>query len=145
MNRKEAMSLLNAKLEEYRKLGYDGLAARVGGDEFPEVVGVFGTKYQIEILIRWDGNFADHMLGDEFREGADRLLAIAITKRTAIMCAEKPYHDCHRKLTSDFLVANSITVQHILPDDKLELHKLSEAAKVGNGRLTYPESLPLFD
>lgn len=90
-------------------------------------------------------NYADHMLGDEFREGADRLLAITITKRTAIMCAEKSYYDCHRKLTSDFLVANSITVQHILPDGKLESHKLSEGAKIGDGSVTFPESLPLFD
>lgn len=55
MNREEAMFLLDAKLDEYRKLGYDGLAARVGDDEFPEVVGASGTQYQIEILIRWDG------------------------------------------------------------------------------------------
>ena len=90
-------------------------------------------------------NYADHMLSDEFRDGIDRLLAIADTKRTAIMCAEKSFYDCHRKLTSDFLVANGVAVQHILPDGKLEPHKLSEAAKVGNGRVTYPESLPLFD
>lgn len=90
-------------------------------------------------------NYADHMLSHEFRDGMDRLLAIANTKRTAIMCAEKSFHDCHRKLTSDFLVANGVTVQHILPDGKLEPHKLSEDAKVGNGRVTYPENHPLFD
>ena len=90
-------------------------------------------------------NYADHMLSDEFRAGVDRLLAIAITKRTAIMCAEKSFHDCHRKLTSDFLVANGLTVQHILPDGKLESHELSEGARVRDGRVTFPESLPLFD
>jgi uncharacterized protein (DUF488 family) len=84
------------------------------------------------------------MLSDEFRDGIDRLLAIANTKRTAIMCAEKSFHDCHRKLTSDFLVANGVTVQHILSDAKLEPHKLSENAKVVNGQVTYPENHPLF-
>jgi hypothetical protein len=54
MNRKEAMFLLDAKLNEYRKLGYDGLAALVGDDDFPEVVGASGTQYQMEIMIRWD-------------------------------------------------------------------------------------------
>jgi len=54
MNREEAMSLLDAKLDEYRKLGYDGLAARVGDEEFPEIAGPSGTLYQIEILIVWD-------------------------------------------------------------------------------------------
>ena len=54
MDREEALSLLNAKLDEYRKLGYDELAARVGEEEFPEVVGASGTQYQIEIQIVWD-------------------------------------------------------------------------------------------
>lgn len=54
MDREEALSLLNAKLDEYRKLAYDQLAARVGDEEFPEVVGASGTPYQIEIQIVWD-------------------------------------------------------------------------------------------
>ena len=54
MDREEALSLLNAKLDEYRKLSYAELASRVGHEEFPEVVGPSGTEYQIEIQIRWD-------------------------------------------------------------------------------------------
>lgn len=54
MNREEALSLLNAKLNEYRKLSYDQLAARIGDEEFPEVVGATGTQYQIETQIVWD-------------------------------------------------------------------------------------------
>jgi hypothetical protein len=54
MNREEALSLLNAKLDEYRKLSYDQLAARIGEEEFPEVVGATGTQYQIETQIVWD-------------------------------------------------------------------------------------------
>ena len=61
------------------------------------------------------------------------------------MCAEKSFHDCHRKLTSDFLVANGVSVRHIHPDGKLEPHKLSEGAKIGDGKVTFPESFPLFD
>ena len=91
------------------------------------------------------GNYADHMLSDEFRDGIDRLLAIANTKRTAIMCAEKSFHDCHRKLTSDSLVAGGALVQHILADGTLEPHKLSEGTRLGDGKVTYPESHPLFD
>ena len=90
-------------------------------------------------------HYADHMLGDEFREGADRLLEIADNKRVAIMCAEKSFHDCHRKLTSDFLVAGGAVVQHILADGTLEPHKLSDLAKVQDASVTYPESHPLFD
>lgn len=90
-------------------------------------------------------NYADHMLGGEFRAGADRLLEFADNKPVAIMCAEKSYHDCHRKLTSDFLVASGAEVQHILADGTLERHKLSAGAKVEDGEVTYPESYPLFD
>jgi hypothetical protein len=54
MNCEEALSLLNAKLNEYRKLSYDQLAARIGDEEFPEVVGATGTQYQIETQIVWD-------------------------------------------------------------------------------------------
>jgi uncharacterized protein (DUF488 family) len=90
-------------------------------------------------------NYADHMLGDEFRAGADRLLKIGENRRVVIMCAEKSFHDCHRKLASDYLIASGVSVQHILVDDKLERHKLSGGAKVQDGKVTYPESLPLFD
>lgn len=54
MNRDEATLLLNAKLDEYRKLSYDQLADRIGDEEFPEVVGATGTQYQIETQIVWD-------------------------------------------------------------------------------------------
>ncbi len=90
-------------------------------------------------------NYADHMLGDEFRDGADRLLAIAETKQTAIMCAEKSFHECHRKLTSDFLFVNGISVQHILATGEVEPHQLSAGATASGGNVTYPESHPLFD
>ena len=52
MDRKEATALLSAKLDEYRQLTYDQLAARVG--EVPEVVGPSGVRYQMEIQFVWD-------------------------------------------------------------------------------------------
>ena len=90
-------------------------------------------------------NYADHMLGEEFRVGADQLLGIADNRLVAIMCSEKSFHDCHRKLTSDFLLASGAVVQHILADGTLEQHKLSDLAKVQDGQVTYPENHPLFD
>lgn len=54
MDREEAKTLLNNKLNDYRHLSYDQLAARVGEEEFPEVTGPSGTQYQIEIQIVWD-------------------------------------------------------------------------------------------
>ena len=54
MNREEALRLLDAHLDRYRKLSYAELAAKIGHEEFPAVAGPSGTEYQIEIQIRWD-------------------------------------------------------------------------------------------
>ena len=51
MNREEALSLLNAKLDKYRRMSYAELSAKIGHEEFPEVVGPSGTEYQIEIQV----------------------------------------------------------------------------------------------
>jgi hypothetical protein len=54
MNRAEALSLLDAHLDQYRKLSYADLTAKIGDEEFPEAVGPSGTEYQMEIQVRWD-------------------------------------------------------------------------------------------
>ena len=55
MDRDEALKLLDAKLDEYRKLSYAEVAAKIGDEEVVEVTGPSGTHYQIEIQIVWDG------------------------------------------------------------------------------------------
>jgi len=85
------------------------------------------------------------MLTDEFRAGVEKLLGIGRQRRTAIMCAEARVEDCHRSLVSDFLVGNGIAVQHILATGELKPHTLASTAKVEDGKVTYPEQLPLFD
>jgi hypothetical protein len=54
MNREEALSLLDAHLDQYRKLSYAELSAMIGHEEFPQVVGPSGAEYQIEIQVFWD-------------------------------------------------------------------------------------------
>ncbi len=83
-------------------------------------------------------NYADYMLTEEFREGVQQLLAIAAAKPTAFMCSESVFWRCHRRLVSDFLLAEGITVQHIMPTGKLRPHTLTEGAKIVGGELTYP-------
>ena len=84
------------------------------------------------------------MLSDEFREGVEKLLEIARRQRTAIMCAEGLFWQCHRRLVSDFLVANGVTVQHIMLGDELRPHTLTGGAVVEGGRVTYPGEKSLF-
>jgi len=90
-------------------------------------------------------NYADHMLTDEFRKGIDRLAEIAGTKRTAIMCAENVFWRCHRRLVSDFVLANGGSVQHIFPSGEAKLHELTDGAKVKDGQVMYPGEKTLFD
>lgn len=54
MDREEALGLLNAKLDDYRKMSYADLATRIGDEEVVEVTGVSGTEYQIEVNVTWD-------------------------------------------------------------------------------------------
>ena len=89
-------------------------------------------------------NYADYMLTDEFREGVGKLLEVARRKRSAIMCAEGLFWQCHRLLVSDFLIANGVTVQHIMPSGELRPHRLTNGAVLEGGRVTYPGERLLF-
>jgi uncharacterized protein (DUF488 family) len=89
-------------------------------------------------------NYADYMLTEEFQEGAARLLEVARRKRTALMCAEGLFWQCHRRLVSDFLVANRVTVEHIMPTGELRPHELANGAVIESGQVTYPGEKSLF-
>src|SRR5215472_5843455 len=64
--------------------------------------------------------YADFMMTDEFRAGIDRLLRHAAEKRTAIMCSEALWWQCHRSMISDYLKATGHEVIHILAVNKIE-------------------------
>ena len=83
-------------------------------------------------------NYADYMMTPEFAEGIARLVEIADREKTAIMCAERVYFQCHRMLVSDYLVAHGHTVLHI-DDEKRPLrpHKLMAEARLIEGKLVY--------
>ena len=81
--------------------------------------------------------YADYMESEEFREGIDRLLALAKETRTAIMCAEAVWWKCHRSLIADYLKAKGVTVLHIVSEGKAEEHPFTSAARIVNGELSY--------
>ena len=82
--------------------------------------------------------YADHMASPEFAEGLERLRGLASRRRTAIMCAEADWTQCHRRLISDALVAGGDRVLHLGPDGSLAAHELHEAAVVEGERVSYP-------
>lgn len=84
-------------------------------------------------------NYADYMTTAEFRAAVQPLLSTAATLRTALMCAEKFYWKCHRKLLSDHLVGHGIEVTHILGPDRLYAHKLTPSAVItADATVIYP-------
>jgi uncharacterized protein (DUF488 family) len=81
------------------------------------------------------------MMTKEFQGAVQALLSVAERERTAIMCAEKFFWKCHRRLLSDFLIAQGVAVEHILESGNLRSHKLTSGAIVTEeGRVLYPES-----
>jgi uncharacterized protein (DUF488 family) len=81
--------------------------------------------------------YADYMETGDFHKGVKRLLDLADTNPTAIMCAEAVWWRCHRSLISDYLKARGIEVMHILDANKIEPHPYTSAARIVNGKLSY--------
>lgn len=85
-------------------------------------------------------NYADHMMTEEFRDAVEGLLVLAAKERTAIMCAERFFWKCHRRLLSDFLTAQGVAVEHIIEPDYLRRHRLTPGAIITEqGRVLYQE------
>jgi uncharacterized protein (DUF488 family) len=81
--------------------------------------------------------YADYMEGERFAPALGQLEQMAAERRTAIMCAEHAWQQCHRGLISDRLKADGWTVLHILSHGSTQEHPYTEPARVVNGRLTY--------
>jgi uncharacterized protein (DUF488 family) len=82
--------------------------------------------------------YADHMETPEFLREIDGLLALACTRRTAVMCAEAVPWRCHRQLIADALVARGIEVRHVVGRGVApEPHRLTSFARLDGERVTY--------
>ncbi len=81
--------------------------------------------------------YADYMASAEYRQARDRLEAIASTRRTAVMCAEAYWTQCHRSLISDDLKSRGWTVVHLISPGRTEEHPYTKAARIVDGRLDY--------
>lgn len=83
--------------------------------------------------------YADYMGSQAFQNAVTRLQSAASESTAAIMCAEALYWRCHRRLLSDYLLANGIEVLHILGDRRPTPHSLTPEARIApGGVLFYP-------
>lgn len=82
--------------------------------------------------------YADHMTSAEFSSGLGKTLALAATRRTALMCAEAPWWRCHRRLIADLLTHRGHEVLHIVSSAAPKSHLLNPMAQVIGQDLIYP-------
>lgn len=81
--------------------------------------------------------YADHMGTPAFEAALRQLVALLRERRTAVMCAEARWSDCHRRLLCDRLVSEGAEVRHLRAGAAPELHGRSPEARLEGGRLVY--------
>jgi uncharacterized protein (DUF488 family) len=125
--------VLAAELAPYQ-LGYARIA---------ELGGLRGRSRDVlpEVNAFWENrsfhNYADYALSAQFSSALDELLQLSSTRRCAIMCAEAVWWRCHRRIIADYLLARGRLVFHLMGRG-LEPAKLTPAAKLVDGKVTYP-------
>jgi uncharacterized protein (DUF488 family) len=83
-------------------------------------------------------NYADYAATDAFKAGLDRLRHLAQSRRCAVMCSETLWWRCHRRIISDYLLADGTPVLHIMGPHKIDPATLApNAHRLGNGTLLY--------
>jgi hypothetical protein len=84
-------------------------------------------------------NYADYAATDAFRLGLDQLRALAREHRCAIMCAEAVWWRCHRRIITDYLLAEGVSVAHVMGHGKVALAKPTPGVRSRpDGTLVYP-------
>jgi uncharacterized protein (DUF488 family) len=121
------------------ELAQSGIAhlriAELGGlrkkSDVPDDVNAFWTNSSFH-------NYANYALSEEFRTGFERLLDVAATERTAIMCAESVWWRCHRRIVADYLLCAGRPVFHLMNRDKVDPARPSDGAVCAADGVHYP-------
>lgn len=82
--------------------------------------------------------YADYMDSAEFALARTRLMEIALSRRTAVMCAEAVWWRCHRRLIADDFTARGWEVVHLMAPGRSETHAPNPDARMVDGVLVYP-------
>lgn len=130
------------------------------GDTLPDALATFGIGYQhLRALggrrhhrrgappspnLYWRvasfRNYADYAETDEFRVGLARLRTLARDAQCAIMCAEAVWWRCHRRIITDYLLADGTHVAHIMGPGQVVPATLTPGAQImsSDRTLRYP-------
>jgi len=86
--------------------------------------------------------YADYMGTREYGDARDRLTALARRRRTAAMCAEAMWWQCHRSLIADDFKAQGWSVIHLMQPGRAQEHPYTGAARIVGGKLDYSAEDP---
>lgn len=87
-------------------------------------------------------NYADYAQTPVFHSGLTELRDIALEHCCVIMCAEALWWRCHRRIIADYLLADGMTVAHIMGLGKIDLATLTPGVQLWPaGGLRYPAAV----
>ncbi|MDD5204964.1 MAG: DUF488 domain-containing protein [Desulfobacterales bacterium] len=124
---KELLAAENIQYAWYKDLG--GFRKKTPGEESPNT-GLSSPGFR---------NYADYMATDTFRAAVSELVHLASRSRTTVMCAERLFWKCHRRILSDYLVTLDVEVFHILEQGKIQVHTLTPGAVKTREGVIYPD------
>ena len=82
--------------------------------------------------------YAAYAHTQEFHAGLQALEQRAQQQACAVMCAEAVWWRCHRRIISDYLLADGFRVLHIMGAGKVDTATLTKGACIIDGRPVYP-------
>jgi uncharacterized protein (DUF488 family) len=113
----------------------------IGYTHLPELGGLRRT-YPQSVNTGWRNEsfrgYADYMQTDEFAEGVDKVMELAVHECCALMCAEVLPWRCHRSLIADALMLRGAKVEDIIGPQARKAHKLTPWAHVDGLKIIYP-------
>jgi len=116
----------------------------IGYQRFAELGGLRSRSKDVprEINDFWQNasfhNYADYAMSSIFAAGLQRLMAVAETQSTAVMCAEAVWWRCHRRIIADYLILHGRAVLHLMGGGRNEPARLTPEARPEDGVLVYP-------
>jgi uncharacterized protein (DUF488 family) len=83
-------------------------------------------------------NYADYAATDAFRAGLEELRSLSRERCCAIMCSEAVWWRCHRRIITDYLLAEGNPVGHIMGLNNIQAASLTPGARrLPGGTLVY--------
>ena len=74
-------------------------------------------------------NYADYAMTTDFRAGLQELVTLSARHVCTLMCSEAVWWRCHRRIITDYLLAQAQAVAHIMGPGKIDAATLTPGAR----------------